>query len=315
MNKVQNQNNRRVFSWTDKQLDKLNKIKDILEELDEYKPLTLRQIYYQMVGKGYIENKVSEYGMLSNLLKWARINGHIKWEDIEDRVRVYHDLTGWSDSDNFIEASQRRFLSGYKRDLLQTQEKYIEIWIEKDALSSIFIKVAQEFTIPVVVCRGFSSISFLNDFKERLSYQNDKLAVMLYFGDFDPSGMAMLEAMETTLKNELDVSNIEFKRVALLKADVFKYKLPHNPSALKQTDSRAKKHVLKYGEIAVELDALRPNILEEKIRKAIYNEIDSVAFNEERVKHENELDKLSNLKEKISNYIRVDSETADSETL
>lgn len=121
------------------------------------------------MGKGYIENKVSQYTMLSNLLKWARIDGYIAWEDIEDRVRAFHDLTGWENSENFIQAHLRNFLRGYTRNLLQTQDKYIEIWIEKDALSSIFTRVAEPYTVPVVVCRGFSSVSFLNDFRVRLN--------------------------------------------------------------------------------------------------------------------------------------------------
>ena len=100
---------RKRFTWTDFQLDKLNKVQDILAELKDYKPLTLRQVYYQLVGKGFIENSVSQYGMLSNLLKWARIDGHIAWDDIEDRVRAYHDLTGWRDSQNFINISTQQF--------------------------------------------------------------------------------------------------------------------------------------------------------------------------------------------------------------
>lgn len=301
---MKSNNSRRQFIWTDHQLDKLNKVKDILEELKEYKPLTLRQIYYQMVGKAFIRNNLSQYTMMSNLLKQARIDGYVNWEDMEDRGRVYHDLTGWENSDDFIESEQKYFLRGYKRDLIQTQGKYIEIWIEKDALSSIFIKVARNYTIPVVVCRGFSSISFLNNFKERLSFQGDKEAVMLYFGDFDPSGMAMLTAMETTLRDELDVSNVRFKRVALLEEDITKYKLPNNPDALKETDSRAKKHLEVFGALAVELDALSPDVLEEKIKFAIEEEIDIEKFNEEALECENELDKLNTLKSKVNKFIK-----------
>ncbi|NOG42921.1 MAG: hypothetical protein HND38_15685 [Planctomycetes bacterium] len=77
---------RREWKWTEKQFDKLNKAIQILDELADYKPLTLRQIYYQFVSKGYIENKVSEYTMLSQCLKWARINGYISWDDMEDRT-------------------------------------------------------------------------------------------------------------------------------------------------------------------------------------------------------------------------------------
>jgi len=290
---------RRTFIWTDLQLAKLNKVRATLEELKAYKPLTLRQVYYQLVGKGYIENKVSQYTMLSGLLKHARIDGYISWEDIEDRVRTYHDLTGWEDSGEYIRGSLKQFLTGYRRDLLQTQVIYPEIWIEKDALASIFTRVASPYTIPVVVCRGFSSVSFLNDYKQRLRYQGDKRPVLLYFGDFDPSGVEMLRAMEITLREELLVEGIEFKRVALLKEDISRYRLPHSPEALKKTDSRASKHIEQYGELAVELDALPPAVLEEKIRTAIERELDMEAYRDEVAENSRELDKLNTIKSRV----------------
>lgn len=165
---------RRIFKWTELQVDKLNRVKEILEDLQDYKPLTLRQVYYQLVGKGFIENNRSQYGMLSGLLKWARLEGRVSWDDIEDRVRALHDLTGYDRPETFIEDELAVFLSGYRRDLLQTQEKFIEVWIEKDALSSIFTRVARGYTVPVVVCRGFSSVSFLNDFREERGLKTTK---------------------------------------------------------------------------------------------------------------------------------------------
>lgn len=294
---------RREWRWTEKQFDKLNKSKEVLSELETYTPLTLRQVYYQLVGKGYIENNKSQYGMLSNLLKWARINGYISWDVIEDRTRAFHDLAGWYSYHSFIDASLKHFLSGYSRDLLQTQDKYLEIWIEKDALSTIFTKVAEKYTVPVVVCRGFSSVSFLNDFKERLDVRQDKLPLVLYFGDFDPSGVEMLNAMKTTLNDELRVNGIEFKRVALLQEDIHTYKLPHSPDALKYTDTRAKKHIIAYGEIAVELDALRPDVLELKIKNAIEDEINIDAFNAEVEKNNDDLDLLNTLKKRVTEFV------------
>lgn len=296
---------RRIFTWTDKQFDKLNKVTTVLKEFEKYKPLTLRQVYYQLVGKGFIENKVSEYTMLSGLLKHARIDGYVSWGDIEDRVRAFHDLTGWGNSQMFIKKSLEHFLSGYDRDLMQTQDKYIEVWIEKDALSTIFTGIAKRYTIPVVVCRGFSSASFLNDFKNRVENhaKNNKSTLMLYFGDFDPSGMAMMPAMETTLKEEFKVSGIELKRIALSEADIHKYKLPHDARALKKTDTRAKKHLEQFGALAVELDALRPDVLEEKIKKAIEKELNITAFNCEVKHYIADIDLLNNMKVKVENFI------------
>ncbi|MEQ8171580.1 MAG: hypothetical protein ABRQ38_22010 [Candidatus Eremiobacterota bacterium] len=298
---------RRKWKWTDYQIIKLKWVLEILEELSAYKPLTLRQVYYQLVGKGLIENKVSQYNMLSALLKWARIDGYISWNDIEDRVRAYHDLSGWHDSDKFIEASLRSFLKGYRRDLLQSQKKYLEIWIEKDALSTIFTRVAGDYTVPVVVCRGFSSVSFLNEFKGRLKRLKQKEPLMLYFGDFDPSGVEMLEAMKITLKDELGVNGITFKRIALLKNDIIKYRLPHNPDALKKTDTRAKKHIEAYGELAVELDALRPDILEGKIKNALEKEIDMKIFKQEFKEYKDELKRLKEKKTYIMEILGYNS--------
>ena len=294
---------RRVFSWTNKQIDKLNKVKKILEELEEFKPLTLRQIYYQLVGKGFIENNVSQYTMLSGLLKKARIDGHISWDDVEDRVRAYHDLTGWQNNKVFLNASTQHFLTNYKRDLLQSQNVYLEIWIEKDALSSIFTRTASPYTVPVVVCRGFSSVSFLNEYKTRLQYHKDKNPVMLYFGDFDPSGVEMLTAMKTTLSDELNVTGIVFKRVGLLKEDVYNYSLPHSPDALKKTDTRAKKHIEEFGEIAVEIDALPPQVLQQKIIEGIENVIDLELFRQEQEKQEQEVNLLNKIKNDVQNLL------------
>ena len=298
---------RRKWKWTDYQIIKLKWVLEILEELSAYKPLTLRQVYYQLVGKGLIENKVSQYNMLSALLKWARIDGYISWNDIEDRVRAYHDLSGWHNSDNFIEASLKSFLKGYRRDLLQSQKKYLEIWIEKDALTTIFTRVACDYTVPVVVCRGFSSVSFLNEFKGRLKRLKQKEPLMLYFGDFDPSGVEMLKAMKITLEDELDVKGIKFKRIALLKNDIVKYRLPHNPDALKKTDTRAKKHIEAYGELAVELDALRPDILEGKIKNALEKEIDMKIFKQEFKEYKDELKRLKEKKTYIMEILGYNS--------
>ena len=158
---------RQEWSWTPHQLDKLNKVQNIISELQDYVPLTLRQIYYQMVSKGYIGNKKSQYDMLSGLLKWARIDGYVDWDNIEDRVRAFHYLQGFSGKKHYINHELHYFLNDYTRDLLQTQDKYIEIWVEKDALSSIFTRVAKQYTASVVTCRGYSSVSFLHDFQER----------------------------------------------------------------------------------------------------------------------------------------------------
>lgn len=290
---------RRNWTWTQLQVNRLDRVLEVLEEQKDYKPLTLRQVYYQLVGKGYIENKKSEYVGLSKLVKHARLSGLISWDDIEDRGRTLNTFYSWGDADEFYEDEKEGFLSGYRRDILQTQTKYVEIWIEKDALSRVFTIEAEKYQIPVVVCKGFSSVTFLNDFRRRLNREEDQERVMLYFGDFDPSGLEMLDAMQTTLEEEMEVFDLEYKRIALNKDDIFNYNLPADPDALKETDTRAKKFKEKHGTFAVELDALPPAILVEKIREAIETELDMDELKEQRRIEKTELDKLNIARRKL----------------
>jgi len=101
----------------------------------------------------------------------------------------------------------------------------------------------------------------------------------------------------------MGVYGVEFKRIALLKDDITKYKLPNNPDAIKKSDTRTEKHLLAYGDLAVELDALPPVVLEEKIRKAIEAEIDMTTYSEEKNEEMYDLNDISILKSRIKTFI------------
>lgn len=296
---------RRLWAWTDKQEIKLEKVKAVLDSLRNYWPLTLRQVYYQLVAQGVIENKTSEYNMLSQLLKYARLDGFISWDAIEDRVRNARLNRGWNHKTQFIETERDYFLSAYRRHLQQGQSNYIELWVEKDAVSSIFQRVADPYCVPVCPCRGFSSVTFLHDLQERIlsCQKNNQSPIILYFGDFDPSGDEMLPAMKITVEEEMGIKGIAWRRIALNKADIIRYRLPHNPKAVKKTDTRYKKFVERHGEYAVELDALPLNILEQRVREAIEAHIDMGELNKQRSIGQKEEEVISVLKEKAMKWI------------
>lgn len=295
-------NKRRKFTWTNLQLEKLKIVREVLNDMEAFKPLTLRQVFYQLIMKSHLENHLSSYGMLSKLVKHGRIDGYIGWDEIEDKGRAFHDLTGWTNAQEFLNDSLKEFLTGYRRNLLQNQKAYLEIWIEKESLSEIFYKIAAKYSVRVVISGGFTSVSMLNDYKKRISMASGKHPVLLYFGNFDPSGVEMLKAMEITLRDEMGVKNIQYKRVALTAEQISYYELPHVPRQLKLTDRRAKKHIARFGELAVELDALSPVILKEIIVKAIESELDMRLFQKEQELYREELEKLSSVKKQIIKY-------------
>jgi len=67
----------------EKSLETVHAVQNIIEELNDYWPLTLRQIYYQLVAALIIENNISQYQRLSRLLSQARLKGLVPWEAME----------------------------------------------------------------------------------------------------------------------------------------------------------------------------------------------------------------------------------------
>lgn len=293
------------LTWTDLQIRKLKWVQGVLLELKDYLPVTLRQIHYQLVVKGLIDNTNSQYNMLSQLLKYARIDGFIPWEAIEDRVRQAFLNQGWADKDEFLRDERDKFLTGYRRHLQQDQENYIEVWLEKYALAGIFERVVNPLCIALCPTRGFSSVSFLRQLRNRVltSQKNGQRYVMLYFGDFDPSGDIMLPAMARTLEADFQLSNMEYEPVALKQEQIEEYDLPVKMGAAKVTDPRYKKFVEKYGPRAVELDALSPKILRELIDQAIGRYVDLSKVRQHLKEEAKERPILEDFRDKVQRFI------------
>ncbi|PIX37810.1 MAG: hypothetical protein COZ57_32610, partial [Armatimonadetes bacterium CG_4_8_14_3_um_filter_66_20] len=280
----------------------MEQVSQVLDGLGEYWPLTLRQVYYQLVAAGHIANNRNEYQKLSRLLVKARLGGLVPWDALEDRARDTLQSGGWRDKSQFVADQLGDFLRGYRRDLLQSQEAALEVWVEKDALSRVCHRAAFGFCVPVIVARGFSSVSYVNECRDRVraNAQGAQRTVVLYFGDLDPSGWAMLPAMMETLQHEMGLHDlVEGVRCALTAEQVAKYDLPQNPDALKRTDSRAKKYTERFGNLAVELDALPPATLEGIVRASIEEQLDLDLFREEQgLQHREQLEVLA-LREQV----------------
>ena len=86
-------------------------IASALEILTAYHPMTVRQVYYQLVSSQVIENNRGEYQAVSNAIVQGRREGLIPWEWVEDRLRRPRSVTMWDDLPDFADtavASYRR---------------------------------------------------------------------------------------------------------------------------------------------------------------------------------------------------------------
>jgi hypothetical protein len=218
-------------------------------------PMILRQIFYRLVVAQTIENTNVAYDRLSKRLIVARQQGIIPWEQIEDRLRAPRAPAMWGSVAEFG-AEVRDW---YRRDVWETQPRYLELWVEKDALSGIFERALEPYGVAVNVARGYDSWSAIKNAADRLLRYEDRDPLIFYFGDFDPSG----EHMVVSLRERLGwfAAQPEWEGLRFT-----------NPT--KVTDTRAAKHIARHGDVSVELDALPPEVLRQRIVACVERTMD-----------------------------------------
>ena len=223
--------------------------------LADHRSMTVRQVYYQLVSRQVVENNRNRYQSVSDALVKARQQGIIPWEWIEDRLRRPRYVSMWSDLSEFAEIAVR----SYRREVWATQPGYLEVWLEKDALSGLFERVLNRYGITLNVGRGFDGWSSIRNAAERYTEHDEcgQDVTVLYFGDFDPSGEDMVRSLRERL-SFFDCCPTLIK-CALIAEDIRRYALP--PNNTKPGDTRSAKFVQQHGDVSVELDALSADVL------------------------------------------------------
>jgi hypothetical protein len=256
--------------------------------LAEGHPMTVRQVYYRLVSRQVIKNNRGAYQAVSNALVAARQEAIIQWEWIEDRLRRPRTVSMWTGLPDFAECCRR----SYRRDVWAAQPNYLEVWLEKDALSGIFEDELSAYGVTLNVGRGYDGWDSIHNAATRFK-DADTAVTVLYFGDFDPSG----EDMHRSLKERLESLDCEPEviKCALTYEDIERYSLP--PDFAKQTDTRAREFIAKHGDVSVELDALPVNVLRERLTKEVSSRMDLKALEATQAMEENERTELVKLLE------------------
>ena len=255
--------------------DRMARLGQIAKVLAQYAKmgikLTLRQLFYQLVTKNIIANTQREYKKLGDLLSRARLAGLIDWNIIEDRVRRPVKPLEFGTIQDRIDLAVENFRLKRWTD----QPEYVELWVEKDALSSVIEPICDDLHVTMMVNRGYSSSSAMYEASKRIERERgDREATIIYLGDFDPSGEDMVRDIQDRLTTFESIVSVT--KLALNRDQIDRYKLPPNPA--KMTDSRASAFVAEHGVESFEVDALPPEVLQEMIRESIENRMDMDAY-------------------------------------
>ncbi len=265
-----------------KNMEKLKLVWKILDEFEGYN-LTVRQVFYQFVQRNIVPNNQNEYGKISRLLKKARMGGLVDWDRIEDRQRIPYIPYSVRNLEHALSETHEQ----YRIDRQNGQEKYIELWTEKDALSGVLKPMTAHYHIHLVVCRGFHSCTAMHDAYHRMAEHENPY--ILYLGDHDPSGLFMDEDIKKRLV-EFGIQP-KIKRIGITKKQIEEYRLPSNP--LKEKDPRKDRYIRETGaETSWEVDALKPPVLHQLIQENVESLIDVGLFKEQIEKEKQDKDKL-----------------------
>jgi hypothetical protein len=232
--------------------------------LKEDAPMTVRQVFYRLVSSGVIDKTEGEYkSTVCRLLAKMRREGEVPFSWVADNTRWMRKPRTYSS----LESMLRTTAEAYRRAVWDNQDAYVEIWLEKDALAGVLMEETSAWDVPLMVVRGFSSLSFLYSAAETIA-EAGKPTYLYYFGDYDPSGLVIPRKIEEDLRTFAPEAEIHFRRVAVTSEQIAGLNLPTRPT--KKTDSRSKNFK---GE-SVEVDAIPSRKLREIVRDCITRHVD-----------------------------------------
>ena len=153
------------------------------------------------------------------------------------------------------------------------QPYHVEIWVEKSTQDDALLPICRELRLNLVTSIGFQSITSTLSLLRRVRAA-DKPARILYISDFDPAGdgmpVAVARQIEYWLPEYAPGADVKLTPLALTRAQVTAYRLPRIP--VKDSDRRKAGFEQRYGEGAVELDALEalhPGALANIVREMV----------------------------------------------
>jgi hypothetical protein len=268
-------------------------IQTMLEIAETVQPVTGRGIGYKLFVAGLIAAmSVGNMQKVYRLLKEAREEGIIPWEWIVDETRALERVSMWGGPSDYV----RTIRHAYRRNFWLHQPKRVEVWSEKGTVRGVLAPVLDELGVGFRVLHGFSGATTVHE----VAQDSDRRPlVVLYTGDWDPSGLCMSEHDLPERLGKYGGDHIILKRIALTKEQL--EGLPAFSAGDKKGDPRYKWFVKNYGQECWELDALDPNILRATVEAAIRDLIEPTAWarcehaqSQERASLERVLDRWNN---------------------
>ena len=239
----------------------LDDVQAVLTEYASYWPLTIRQVFYRLVGTVEYGKTEKAYARLCETINRGRRAGLIDFDAFRDDGIKRLAPSSWSGPDQF-RATFSREAERFRLDRQTGQPVRLWILCEAAGMAPMLAKVANTYGVPVLSSGGFDSLTAKRDLADALS--RAEAAEVLHIGDHDPSGVHVFSSLAEDVGAMcigLGGVNPEFSRLAVTMDQARKMDLPTAPA--KETDNRSFE-----GE-TVQAEAIPPDVLSSILRDAI----------------------------------------------
>jgi hypothetical protein len=197
-----------------------------------------------------------------------RETGVIPWGWVADNTRWLRQRTMFTSPEHILQS----VAATYRRDLWARQPVHVEVWCESDSIAGVLDDITLPARVALFACRGQSSKTFV--FEAAQTYVAlGKPVVVLYVGDWDPSGLAVPNAVEDRMARYTDGLEVQLRRIAVLPEDVAEGTYTSHPVNTRDPNhSQFEARCLRLGldpMVAVEVEALPPDDLRQRLRGVI----------------------------------------------
>jgi len=254
-------------------LELLAAVRGVLDEYRDYLPLTIRQVFYRLVGTIGYDKTEAAYERLCEMMNRARRGGFVSFDAIRDDGGSRLDPDFWDSPEQFL----RGFHAAAANFRLDHQDgQPVRLWLlcEAAGMAPMLARVAHAYGVPVLSSGGFDSLTAKYGLARELAGVETATEV-LHVGDHDPSGVHLYSALAedvTAMVQALGGAEPTFTRLAVTPEQIKAFGLPTAPP--KPTDRRS------FDGQTVQAEALPPDVLTEIVTLAIQTRQDGDAFAE-----------------------------------
>jgi hypothetical protein len=271
----------------------IEQVKAVLEEYADYLPLTLRQIFYRLVGSIGYKKDEKAYGRLGDTIVKARRAGIIDFAHIRDDGLVRDDPFGYDNIEGLM-GTFERFINGYTLNRQIGQPFYTLMACEAAGMVPQLTRIARPFGVSVISGGGFDSVTAKYQLAQELA-ASERPVRLLHIGDYDPSGVHMYSALIEDALAFLEQLNPEAvvtpERVAVLPKHVKRFKLTTAPA--KEGDDRRFAGIGDDPTATVQAEALKPSELATLVKAALRSKWDRGAAADLAAREQDERERLA----------------------